>query len=609
MSPLAVYGVAFTAALFLSLGLTPLVRRVALRRGCVAVPKANRWHRKPTALLGGVGIFLAVSLAWGGCALFLGKGTAVGPLLPVALGGLAMFLLGLTDDLRDIKPQHKLVGQIIVASLVVLFGFQLEWFVSRTGNLMVSIFWIVGITNAFNLLDNMDGLSAGTALIAGAFFFLNQVFPGGVGETPVPALLLLAIFLGAVLGFLFYNVHPASIFMGDSGSLLLGFVLAALATGGSGLLAAKKSGPLVSVLAIPVFVLFIPILDTAFVSLMRKFFRRPLSQGGQDHSSHRLVAIGFSERTAVAAMYGFAIASGLLAMALGRLPLAISLVLAAAYLLVVLFFWLRLAGVKVYEEESILADRRIRRLTPLLLDVTYKKRLFEVLLDLVLVSLAYWSSYLIRFEGGAYEQNFETFFKSLPIVLACQIFSFYLLGVYRGIWLYVGMRDVMTYARAVVLGTVLSVLVNLVAYRFMGFSRTLFVIFGLLLFLFVVCSRFSFRLIGELTMNNAPSEGRRVLIYGAGAGGQIVAQEIEKNPNLGMAIAGFLDDDLRKQGCNFLGYPVFGGRAMLPEMVHRHGVRELVVSFRNVDKALKEDLKRTCDALGVGLRRLHISLD
>jgi UDP-GlcNAc:undecaprenyl-phosphate/decaprenyl-phosphate GlcNAc-1-phosphate transferase len=604
VNPLLTYLVVFLTSFFLCLLITPLLRHAAVKGGFVARPRDDRWHKKPTALLGGVSLFVSMMAVWHTALLKLDLLSLANPLAALAIGCLAIFLLGLADDLFEINPQHKLVGQIIIASLLVLFGFQIQWFTSRTANLVISIFWIVGITNAFNLLDNMDGLSAGIAFIAGLFLFLSRILSGIEGV--LTAMLILSALLGSLLGFLIYNFNPASIFMGDSGSLLIGFLIGGLTTEASGLIVGRQSGNIIFVLAIPILILFIPILDTGFVSLMRKISGRPISMGGRDHSSHRMVAIGFSERNAVLTLYGFAGISGILAIAVGRLAFGVSVVLVVVYLLFIVFFWITLARVKVYQEESVISESKKRSLTPLLFEITYKRRLFEVLLDLVLIPLAYWISYLLRFEGSAYKDNFSVFIESLPIVVACQLFAFFLFGVYKGIWQYVGMRDVIVFGKAITIGAVLSVLVNLGLFRFIGFSRTVFVIYWVILFVLVTASRFSYRLIGEATPNEAVKKGKRALIYGAGAGGQLVMKEIEGNKNLGLALVGFIDDDRGKQNKRFLGYPVFGGKDHLHEVIRKQRITELIVSFRNMDRETMNSLKKDCIALSVNLSQLHI---
>ena len=281
----------FLIALALALVLTRICRGVAQRRGFVAQPSRDRWHTRPTALFCGVAIVIT-TLAVGAS---IGVDRDVWQLMACGalIGG-----FGFVDDLLSLKPSTKLVAQITVASLLLFFGYRLQWTSSPVGDTMLTLAWIVGITNAFNLLDNMDGLCAGITLIAGAFLLF--VFVSGPGVPP-PALYLAAL-LGATAGFLVYNFHPASIFMGDTGSLFLGLNMAALtlvATAG----ARGRSG-LLSVVAGPVLPLLIPILDTTFVTALRLLSARRPSQGGRDHMSHRLVAVGLSERRAVTTLWG-----------------------------------------------------------------------------------------------------------------------------------------------------------------------------------------------------------------------------------------------------------------------------------------------------------------
>src|SRR5437868_11386653 len=260
-------------SLALALVLTPAVRWLARRRGLVAQPKADRWHQKPTAMFGGVAIFLTVAVSY---FLFL-------PAMPhrpygwvVMLASTFLFLVGLVDDLLHIKPYQKLIGQVMGTSLVIYYGLSLPWTYSPPLNIAITFFWLIGITNALNLLDNMDGLAAGIAAIAAAFLALGFLAPGHVSEA-----LMLGIFAAALLGFLVYNSNPASIFMGDCGSMFIGCFLASaplLHVSGGG-----RSRGVVSVLAVPVLLLLIPIFDTTLVTVLRKLAGRAVSQGGRDH--------------------------------------------------------------------------------------------------------------------------------------------------------------------------------------------------------------------------------------------------------------------------------------------------------------------------------------
>ncbi len=608
------YLILFGAGLALSLSLTPLVRSLAHATGQVAVPRDTRWHKKETALLGGVAIFVAFAGVWSGAVLVLGWEPFGKPLLPILLCGSGVFVLGLVDDIKSLVPQHKLAVQIVIVAVFMTFGFRLDWTVSRTADLFLSILWVVGITNAFNLLDNMDGLAAGVAFIAGVFLFLTGYMNPAIMPLTVPLLILCSVYLGVLLGFLVYNFNPASIFMGDAGSLFLGFMMASMTmVGGADDSVGYGVGKLLSVIAIPILILFIPILDTGFVSFMRKVFRRPISQGGRDHSSHRMVAIGFSERMAVLVLYGFSVASGIIAIAVQTASIGITLVLILFYLLFVVFFWIYLARVKVYEGESVLTDNRLGSITPLVVQFTYRRRLFEVLLDLILVTVAYYSAYLLRFEGPVYYligDNFRMFLMSLPTVMACQIFCFYVMGVYRGVWEATGLSDLIEYIKAITLGTVMAMLILLFIYRFESFSRAVFIIYWILMLLLVSLSRLSFRLVDE-GAKKGRQKGRSVVIYGAGAGGRMVAKEIENNPSLGRVIKGFLDDNPRKLRKKIMGYPVLGGREDLEKIVRKMGIQEIIISFKSNAEETRRTLKSMCQKMDmeVEVRRMKMVLE
>ena len=603
------YLIPFAGAFLLSLALTPLVRRLALASGQVAVPRDTRWHKKQTALLGGAAIFVSTLAAWLLTPRFTNLDSLPLSYLPMILCASAIFLLGLADDIVNMDPQHKLAGQIVITSVLVFLGLNLDWTASKTLNLILSIIWIVGITNAFNLLDNMDGLSAGIAFIAGVFVFLTRFLNGGATSQEGPVLLMTAAYLGSILGFLVYNFNPASIFMGDAGSLFIGFVMACLTIlAGTGTSTGGSIGHVLSVIAIPILIVFIPILDTGFVSVMRKLFSRPISQGGKDHSSHRMVAIGFSERRAVVVLYGFSAVSGVIALFMGRLSLGLSLLLAVLYLLLVAFFWIYLARVKIYAEESILTRKDPSVLTPVLVEITYKRRLFEVLLDCVLISVAYYAAYLLRFEGDP-GPNFDFFLKSLPIMFACQLFSFYVMGIYRGVWESTGIIDIIGYVKAITAGTIMSILILLFVYRFISFSRAVFVIYWGFMVILVSVSRLSFRILDEgIRLRNR--EGERTLIYGAGVGGQFALKEIENNHDLGLKLVGFVDDNPRLKGRKIKGYPIFGGHDTLEEVIRKQGIRKIIVSFKDKGSEKVKDIKSLCLRMGaeVDVKQMRVEL-
>src|SRR5438270_634366 len=491
----------------LALALTPLVRAAARRYGIVARPKADRWHSKPTAMLGGVAIYAAVVVTY----LLLVPHTRQGWVVVGA--STALFAVGLVDDFLHIKPYQKLIGQVLGASAVVYFGLLLPWGWGASVALVVTIFWLIGITNAINLLDNMDGLAAGISAIAAVFIAANFAVNGQMTEAAT-----LAVFAAALMGFLIYNSNPASIFMGDCGSMFVGFFLAS-----SALLSASgdRGRSFIVVIAVPVLILFIPIFDTTLVTVVRKLSGRAASQGGRDHTSHRLVALGLSERRAVWMLYTFAGASGLLAMLVRQFEYHMGIAMVMGFAVVLTLMGVYLAGVKVYDEAEVQAARE-KPLVSFLVDLSYKRRIFEVLLDLVLVILAYYFSYLLLFGSDFSPEVWRLFLSTIPVLIFVKMTALLLSGVYRGLWRYISLDNLIAYAKAVAGGSVASVLALLFAFRFQGFSRAVFVLDAMFFFMMLAGSRVAFRLFRQLIP--APTTGgRRVLIYGAGDVGERAA--------------------------------------------------------------------------------------
>lgn len=287
-------------ALLATAALTPLVTWIARRVGMVSAPSKDRWHSRPTALLGGVGMFAAVVPV-----VLLAVDVPQAYRRAILPAAALLFLMGLIDDVANLKPLQKLAVQIVGAAIVIQAGLLLPWTPSLLLNALITMFWLVGITNAVNMLDNMDGLAAGVAAIASVFLAVHCFSRGQVAEGAT-----ITVLAASLCGFLLYNSQPASIFMGDCGSMFIGFFLgcAALLAASGG--AAQSTLPAI---AVPVLTLLVPIFDTTFVTLMRKMAGRSASQGGRDHTSHRLVALGLSERRAVWVLYALATLSGLLA--------------------------------------------------------------------------------------------------------------------------------------------------------------------------------------------------------------------------------------------------------------------------------------------------------
>ncbi|HLW99409.1 MAG TPA: MraY family glycosyltransferase [Candidatus Acidoferrales bacterium] len=355
------YAIVFLGTVFTSLVFTRIVRDRAVHRGWLDRGNAGRhFHVNPVPRLGGVAIFLTFILATG-LALITTRMTGAGPVVPIRgvlgiiLPAFLILILGLYDDWFTLGPYWKFGVQAIAASWLYIGGYgiyRLDLYSNHallriTIGLPLTIFWVLLITNAFNLIDGLDGLSAGSALFATAIMFSVSV---GTHVTLVP--LFAIVLAGTIFGFLRYNFHPASIFLGDSGSLFIGFLLSALAMAGF-----EKATTAVAV-AIPVVSFGLPLLDVS-ISLIRRFLNdKPIFRGDDDHVHHKLLKRGFSHRNAVLVLYAVAAAFGLLSLMLlhGKVMIGFDLVVIG------LGVWWGIQELKYVELYEILAiGRRIWR--------------------------------------------------------------------------------------------------------------------------------------------------------------------------------------------------------------------------------------------------------
>lgn len=468
--------IAFSAAFMLSVLLVPACRWLADRTGAVAHPRNDRWHRTTIPLLGGVAIALA--------ALTTAVGLGVAPEVPVLIAtAFIIFLVGLTDDLIHLKPFTKLIAQIALASTLVYFDYSLYWLESRLLDNLLTIVWVVGLTNAFNLLDNMDGLCGGTALIVSVTLMFG-LMTGASRDSAGPEIAYLAMLAGAVAGFLVYNFPPASIFMGDSGALMLGFSLAALTLSNEGVRGSRSD--VLSVIAGPVFVLLIPIFDTTLVTVLRLVAGRSPAVGGRDHSSHRLVAIGLSERSAVLVLWTLAAVGGAVGLTIRGATQGFTVLVGGLFIIALCLFAMLLARVRVYEAP---AAARADDVTPIPDEFMHKKRVIEVLLDFCAIAAAYYAANQFYFDPDAYLRNAEIFYGSLPIVVAFQLVAFFTVGVYRGAWHLFRLRDALPMMAGVSVAASAALAVMWVLYGQMGDLPVVMVYYAAALLGLMVLSR------------------------------------------------------------------------------------------------------------------------
>jgi UDP-GlcNAc:undecaprenyl-phosphate GlcNAc-1-phosphate transferase len=362
-----------------------------------------------------------------------------------------------------------------------------------------------------------------------------------------------------------------------------------------------------------VLVLLIPIFDTTLVTLSRWRSGRRASQGGRDHSSHRLVAIGLSERRAVTLLWLLSAVGGVLGVVLGQFGQrwsSWSVLIAVAFILGMIVFAAYLAGIRVYEDD----DVRVKRgtLTPIVVDFMHKRRVAEVLLDFCLIMFCYYAAYRLRFEDPEdFLRNFSTFTTSLPVVIAAQLIAFFAVGVYRGVWRHFGMTDSLVIARGVFFGTVGAELFILYVYHFFAYSRTVFVVYAVLLLSAVTLSRASFRLLGDFAQRQRRRQGQsgvRVVVYGAGDKSGLVIRELHEGDSQAKII-GFIDDDPRKAGIRVMGYPVLGGASALTVLAKAGAVDRIVICVSQMPPERLNNLEVLCSENSITLLRLKVGLE
>ena len=541
---------AAAAAIWLLLH-TPLAARLG------AAPREDRWHERTTPVLGGIGIFAGILTGFW-VAVAVGAAPASRELEAILGGCAILFVAGLLDDLFSLGPILKLAAQIAAALLVIFNGLTISGLISNdflAG--VVALVWLVGMTNAFNLLDNMDGLAATLAGIAAIFFAIDAL---EVHKSHAVLALSLALAL-ACAGFLPFNLRygkSAAVFMGDSGSQVLGFLLAAL-----GLTASwKVAGTTVATLLLPILILAVPILDTTLVTVVRLLDGRPVYQGGRDHTSHRLVYHGLSEKRAVVLL-------AVISAALGTTSLFYSVLDNA---------WVTLIGVLLtfallVQFASVLSD--VERSPGLVADrgwlrtfIANPRRLVESLVDFALITASFALAYYLRLQGSGVSYQRHIFAVSIAVVVAARYLAFIPFGLYRGVWRYAGARDAASIVAAVVVSEVVAYLILDATQTWGPFPRSVFIIDALICTVLIGASRFWERaFVRGVSSFTGRAERHRTLIVGAGRGGRSLLRELRETP--GEQVVGFVDDDPRLSRRRLQGVPVLGDTSEIEQILSK----------------------------------------
>jgi UDP-GlcNAc:undecaprenyl-phosphate GlcNAc-1-phosphate transferase len=354
-------------------------------------------------------------------------------------------------------------------------------------------------------------------------------------------------------------------------------------------------------------ILVVPLFDTAFVLVLRRLAGRKASKGGTDHVSHRLVSLGFSGRSAVRIRYVLGIIGGLTAWGLvagsGVEPM---LPLVALFGVVVILFGLYLARVPAYDAKDFAALQK-SSFAPFLKDLAFRWHAGEVLLDLVLITVCYYSAYRVRFDGQGLDIFLPYFTATLPVVLGCKLAALSASGLYRRSWETFGLRDVTAVVRGVGGGSVLSVVAVYYLYRGVGSSRLAFVLDAVFLALAIFITRGSFQAM-NLVAATRNKRSRRVLVYGAGKFGQMLAREFRANPAWRMNPVGFLDDDPMKARRWVVGVPVRGTVDDLEAAMTRYKVDEVILSSASINGSVEQRVREVCRRLDRPVRRVSMDI-
>jgi UDP-GlcNAc:undecaprenyl-phosphate GlcNAc-1-phosphate transferase len=572
-----------------SVVLWTLLRSPSLGGQLVAHPSGSRWHERATPLFGGVGIAAGLMT---GVLLALAVG-AVEPswLLAGILGGCGLvFLAGLLDDVRHLSPVAKLVAQVAAALIAVAAGLRVELVSNDALGIAIAVLWLVGITNAFNLLDNMDGLAATLATVACFYFAVDAAT---VHDNDLVLVLALSLAF-ACLGFLPFNLRPgdgARVFMGDAGSQLLGFLLAALGLAASW----TTAGTTIATMLLPLLVLAIPILDTTLVTIRRLAERRPVTQGGKDHTSHRLVYYGLSETRAVALLALIAVALGATAVAYNVLdrPSITALGVLVTFALLVQFGSF-LAELSEHQRQGRPGDTSLRHAI-----TVQPRRLAELAVDAVLVCGTLLVVYLLFVDGRGTELQRGTFQAVVPVVLGTTYVVYVLLGVYRRVWRHATVRDLATIALASALASSAAWAIVLATRDLGDFPRAVFPVYLVAAAGLAVVSRALVRFVPAAGSREADGR-RRVLVLGAGSAGRGVVRGLR--PSDDVLVVGFLDDNPRLHRRRIQGVPVLGTLDDARAVVTATAADELVITVPDVPEERLAAVVRACEAAGVDHR-------
>jgi UDP-GlcNAc:undecaprenyl-phosphate GlcNAc-1-phosphate transferase len=548
--------------------------RLAHKVGFLDYPSPYKLHENPTPLLGGVAVYLGFVISFS-LAVFVWGISLDGNLIGIFLGSFMLVLLGLWDDKRGLSPSHKFFGQVLASLLFVIFSQRVVILTNNFLDAFILLFWIVGLINALNFLDNMDGLCGGITFIHCMAFFVI----GMLNDQMLVVLISLSLG-GAVLAFLRYNFRPAKIFLGDAGSMLNGFLLACL-----GVLFVQKN-PSHYTLLVPVLILSYPIFDITFVTFARLREGRKFYQGGKDHSTHRMVKMGIKQEHTIWSIYS-------VCLALGALGILIYLFFDSPIkMLITVFIWLVLTIFGVHLQRNF---------------VNIKEKLYLIFADTILINGCFLFFFWLKFESGLFPN--QVFIPLSEYIAPAIWITIYWLNLFAILGRYEASGDVRlsdeikAIAKSIGAGVIIFLILTLNPDYLATKPWILLSIYSFSLLIFLGIGRGSFILILRKLYARGRSL-RRAIIVGTKENARKLFEKTISNPKYGYKIVGFVAEDEGDLKQNPSGLKVLGDIDNLDQIARENKIRDILIALQPDWKGSLQELMNRASNLEVSFKIL-----
>ncbi len=586
--------IVFLLSLLVSLLVTRQTIGMASRLKIGSLPDNRKIHVGFVPSMGGVGVFfgillgLLISLLWN--ELFW-QNTSL-QYIGIFIGAILMLMTGILDDSKGLSAQQKFIAQILAASIVIAFGCRLETVINPFGapiqlgifSIPITFFWLIWVTNAINLLDGLDGLAGGVSIIVLSVFLILSA-----QQSDYFAMIICISMIGAILGFLRYNIHPAKIFMGDTGSLFIGFMIAALSIKGM----QKSDGNVV--LLIPLVALALPLGDSALAFVRRLNRGHHPFHADKDHLHHRLILLGLSQKQAVSIIYLVCLLYGFTAYIIAREDMVYGTTLLMTVFLIAVLGLIRLGYLEAQKHKSYLGDHALIRVNrekaPLLMRRFWHKFVLFAT-DLISLNLALVTTYWFRFYSGFYDSISimapEFYLGSAVFVVLSFYFIilFSLNGLYSFSWDISRFDLLMQVLKVILFGTLILYLITLDPENIFSPSRLTIVFYTIILMVFVSLGRLILIYIEKhfSILEYAP---HNTLLIGTSRNARKIVRDINKNPHLLYNIIGVVAKD--KPDKNFESLKYLGNYNTIPDLIRKYRIEEIIIAIneRSRDEILR----------------------